>query len=162
MKRFVLFAAVLAMVSLLASLSLAQTRASATQQVTLGVNPIYRLVVAGNPTLTITDGTAGGGLTSVTEGTSTYSVTMNQTVQHLTVQLSAVLPSGVDLLINVPSNRGDTQGTVSIRDANAHAVVTDLSRGADNGQPITYTLTATTAADPLAPTAYTVTWTLAD
>ena len=162
MKRFFLFTAVLATASLAASLSFAQTHASTTQQVTLGVNPIYRLLVVGNPTLTITDGTAGGGLTSATEGTSTYSVTMNQQVGRLTVQLSAVLPDDVDLLISVPSTRGESAGPVSIRDANPHDVVTDLNRGADNGQPITYTLTATPAADPFAPTAYTVTWTLAD
>lgn len=163
MKRFFLFSAVLAMVVLVTSLSFTQTiRASAPQTVTLSVNAIYRLSISGNPSLAITDATAGSGLTSATEGTSTYSVTMNKDVAKLTAKLSAALGDGVDLIVNVGSNRGTPQTNVSLRDANAHDVVTALGRGADNGQPINYTLTATTEAEPFGPTAFTVTWTLQD
>ena len=139
MKRFFVFGAVLAMIVLVTTLSFAQTRASTTQTVTLGVNAIYRLLVTGNPSLIITGGTAGDpALASVSEATSTYSLT-----------------------INVPSNRGNSLGTVDISDAGAHDVVAPLNtRGTTNNQPITYTLSAAADAAPFAATPYTVTWTL--
>jgi hypothetical protein len=162
MKRFFVFGAVLAMIVLVTTLSFAQTRASTTQTVTLGVNAIYRLSVTGNPSLIITGGTAGDpALASVSEATSTYSLTINQPVGRLTVQLSAALGTGVNLTINVPSNRGNSLGTVDISDAGAHDVVAPLNtRGTTNNQPITYTLSAAADAAPFAATPYTVTWTL--
>jgi len=163
MKRFFVFGAVLAMIVLVTTLSFAQTRASTTQTVNLGVNSIYRLLVTGNPTLIITSGTAGDpALASVSEATSTYSLTINRLVSRLTVQLSAALGTGVNLTINVPSNRGPSAGTVDISDAGAHDVAGPLSPGATNNQPITYTLSATADALPFASTPYIVTWTLQD
>jgi hypothetical protein len=165
MKRYVLIGAVLALVIATSSISFGQTiQATASQTVTLGVNSIYRLTVTGSPNLLITSGTAGvDTLVSVTDvATSRYSMTANQPVAHLTVQLSSGLGTGVDLMLLVPSNRGTSVGTVSVRSGNPVNVVNALSRGADNNQPITYILSARADAVPFASTPYTITWTLQD
>jgi hypothetical protein len=165
MKRYVVLGAVLALVIAASSLSFGQTiQASVPQTVTLGVNSIYRLAVSGSPNLLITNGTAGvDTLVSATDATtSAYSMTANQPVAHLTVQLSAALGTGVDLRVSVPSARGTSAGTVSIASGNPVNVVNTLSRGSDNNQPITYTLSARADATPFASTPYILTWTLQD
>lgn len=163
MKRIHLILGVATAVAILAVSAEAQTRATTTQTVTLAINAVYKLAVSGSPTLTITDATAGSGnMTSVSDATSTFSITQNQGTARLSVQLSSALPTGQSLTVAVPSGLGTTAGTVPIGDGTAHTVMNTLSRGASNGQTITYTFGATTSADPASPTAYTVTWTLAD
>ncbi len=163
MKRILVFSAILAAGSLLSLSAAAQTRATATQTVTLAINAIYKLNVSGSPTLSITDATPGSGsLLSVSDATSTFSITQNQGTARLSVQLSSALPSGQTLTISVPSGLGTSAGVVPIEDGTAHNVMTGLAQGASNGQSITYTFGALSVAVPSPATAYTVTWTLAD
>jgi hypothetical protein len=165
MKQYVLLGAVLALMVAMSTLAFGQTiQASAVQTVTLGVNPVYRLAVTGSPNLLITNGAAGvDTLVSAEDGTtSRYSMTANEPVAHLTVQLSSALGTGVDLTLLVASNRGTSAGTVSIRSGNPVNVVNTLSRGSDNNQPITYILSARADASPFTSTPYTLTWTLQD
>jgi hypothetical protein len=163
MKMLHLFIAVFAIIAVLLTPAYGQTRATATQTVTLAVNAIYKLSVLGNPSLTIADASAGSGsMTTVSDAASSFSITQNRPTGRLSVQMSSALPTGLTLTVSVPSVLGTSLGIVSIGDANSHNVMTGLAQGATNGQPITYTFGALVSADPLPSTAYTVTWTLAD
>jgi hypothetical protein len=163
MKRLHLTLAVLAIGTMVTASVSAQTRATATQTVTLAINAIYKLNVQGSPTLSIIDATPGSGnMLSVSDATSTFSITQNRPTARLSVQLSSSLPTGQTLTISVPSGLGTSTGITSIGDGAAHTVMSSLTQGATNGQTITYTFGATSTADPDPATAYTVTWTLAD
>ncbi|MEK7670397.1 MAG: hypothetical protein AAB330_04060, partial [Bacteroidota bacterium] len=73
------------------------SQATATQNLTLAVNAVYKISTSGNPgALTITTGTAGtDALTSVSDNSTTYSITQNfgNTVK-VTANLDAALPAG--------------------------------------------------------------------
>ncbi|MBI4429917.1 MAG: hypothetical protein HY562_12460 [Ignavibacteriales bacterium] len=164
MKKF------LCTVSLVAlSLALAQNasaQASATQTVTLAVNTVYKISTSGNPgALTVTTGTAGtDALTSVSDNSTTYSITQNfgNTVK-MTAYLDVALAAGYTLQVNLASTQGTSAGSVDISNATSGSavdVVTAISRGADAGQSIGYTFSALASAGTLSSTNKTVTMTI--
>lgn len=139
---------------------------TATQSVNLTVSTVYKISTSGNPSaLTVTTGTAGtDALTSVSDNSTTYSITQNfgNTVK-ITANLDAALQAGYTLNINLASTKGTSAGTVDISNAtsgSALSVVTGINRGADAGQPITYTFSALASAGMLTSTTRTVTLTL--
>ena len=141
-------------------------QATATQNVTLAVNTVYKIATSGNPApLTITTGTAGvNALTSVSDNSTTYGITQNfgNTVK-ITANLDAALAAGYTLQLNMASTKGTSAGSVDISNATAGSavdVVTAIQRGADAGQAITYTFSADASAGTLASTAKVVTLTL--
>jgi hypothetical protein len=141
-------------------------QASATQNVSLAVNAVYKSAVSGNPgAMTITTGTAGtNALTSVSDATTTYSITQNfASTVKITANLDAALPAGYTLQMNLGSGIGTSAGAVDISattPASAANVVTNIALGADAAQPITYTFGANATAGVLASTAKVVTLTL--
>ena len=141
-------------------------QATATQNLNLAVNAIYKISTSGNPgALTITTGTAGtDALTSVSDASTTYSITQNfaNTVK-ITANLDAALPAGYTLQVNLASGKGTSAGTVDISNATAASalsVVTAIAKGADAGKAITYTFGASASAGTLTSTAKVVTLTL--
>jgi hypothetical protein len=141
-------------------------QATATQNVTLAVSAVYKIATSGNPSpLTINTGTAGTDLlTSVSDNATTYSITQNfgNTVK-ITANLDAVLSAGYTLKLGLASTKGTTAGTVDISNATSGSainVVTNIQKGADAAQVITYTFSATASAGSLASTSKTVTLTL--
>ncbi len=141
-------------------------QATATQNVTLAVNTVYKIAASGNPgPLTITTGTAGvDALTSVSDASTTYSLTQNfgNTVK-VTAHMDAALAAGYTLDLNLASTKGSSAGTVDISNATSGSavdLVTNIARGADAGQVITYTFSASASAGTLASTTKTVTLTL--
>lgn len=164
MKKYFAVLAALALSTMVAETSLAQ--ATATQNVTLAVNTVYKIATSGNPgALTITTGTAGvDALTSVSDNSTTYSITQNfgNTVK-VTAHMDATLASGYMLQMNLASSKGTSAGTVDISNATSGSavdVITNIQRGADAGQTITYTFSANASAGTLASTSKTVTLTL--
>lgn len=144
----------------------ARAQASATQSLNLAVNTVYKIATSGNPgALTITTGTAGtDALTSVSDNSTTYSITQNfaNTVK-VTANLDAALSVGYILQLNLASSKGTSAGSVDISNAtgaSAVDVVTAINRGADAGQAITYTFSALASAGTLSSTSKTVTLTL--
>lgn len=140
--------------------------ATATQSLTLAVNTVYKIATSGNPgALTITTGTAGtDALTSVSDNTTTYSITQNfaNTVK-ITASLDLALPAGYSLSIDLASTKGTSAGAVDISNATSGSaldVVTGINLGADAGQGIGYTFSALASAGTLASTSKTVTLTL--
>jgi hypothetical protein len=164
MKKIIGILAVAVLSSVIVESSFAQ--ATATQNVTLAVNTVYRIATSGNPSpLTITTGTAGvDALTSVSDASTSYSLTQNfgNTVK-VTAHLDAALASGYILDLNLASTKGTSAGTVDISNATSGSavdIVTNIARGADAGQIITYTFSATASAGTLASTTKVVTLTL--
>jgi len=144
----------------------ASAQTSATQNVTLTVNTVYKISTSGNPSsMIVTTGTAGtDALSSVSDNSTTYSITQNygNTVK-LTANLDAALSAGYALQLNMASSKGTSAGTVDISNATSGSavnVVTAVNRGADAGQMITYTFSALASAGMLSSTNKTVTFTL--
>ena len=164
MKKSTVIVALVALSAFAFQASFAQ--ASATQNLTLAVNTVYKIATSGNPgALTITTGTAGtDALTSVSDNSTTYSMTQNfgNTVK-ITANLDAALSSGYTLEINLASTKGTSAGTVDISNAtsgSAATVVNAINRGAESAQAITYTFSALASAGTLSSTAKVVTLTL--
>jgi hypothetical protein len=164
MKKIFALSTIAMLSAAFSSASFAQ--ATATQNVTLAVNTVYKIATSGNPgPLTITTGTAGvDALDAVTDNSTTYSITQNfgNTVK-ITAHMDAALPAGYQLSLGLASTKGTSAGTVDISNATSGSavdVVTGIQRGADAGQTITYTFSASATAGPLASTSKIVTLTL--
>jgi hypothetical protein len=139
------------------------SQATATQSLTLAVNSVAKIGVSGNPgPLTISDGVAGtDALTSVSDASTTYSITHNSTTDmRITAGLDVALPAGYTLQVSLASNKGGSAGATTIPAGSAVNVVTGIARGADAGRTITYTFSADASAGALASTSRTVTLTL--
>lgn len=139
---------------------------TASQSVSLTVNTVYKISTSGNPAaLTVTTGSAGTDeLTSVSDNSTTYSITQNfgNTVK-ITMHMDAALSSGYTLEVGLASTKGTSAGTVDISNATSASaidVVTGITMGADAGQTISYTFSALASAGTLSSTSKTVTLTL--
>ncbi len=164
MKKSLAILAIAVLSTVIVESSSAQ--ATATQNVTLAVNTVYKIATSGNPgPLTITTGTAGvDALTSVSDASTSYSLTQNfgNTVK-VTAHLDAALASGYNLGLNLASTKGTSAGTIDVSGATSGSavdVVTNIARGADAAQIITYTFSANASAGTLASTTKVVTLTL--
>lgn len=164
MKKFFAVLAVAALSTIVVESSFAQ--ATATQNVTLSVNTVYKIATSGNPgPLTITTGTAGvDALTSVSDNSTTYSITQNfgNTVK-VTAHMDAALASGYTLALGLASTKGTSAGSVDISNATSGSavnVISNIQRGADAGQAISYTFSANASAGTMSSTTKTVTLTL--
>jgi hypothetical protein len=144
----------------------AMAQATATQNVTLAVNAVYKIATSGNPgAMTITTGTAGtNALTSVSDASTNYSITQNfASTVKITANLNSALSAGYTLQLNLASTKGTSAGTVDISattPASASNVVSNIALGADANQTITYTFGANASAGTLSSTAKVVTLTL--
>ncbi len=164
MKKILTFvgAAVLS----LALVQEATAQATATQNLSLAVNAVYKISTSGNPgALTITTGTAGtNALTTVSDASTNYSITQNYaSTVKITANLDAALSAGYTLQLNLASTKGTSAGNVDISattPSSAANVVTNIAMGADANQGITYTFGANASAGTLSSTAKVVTLTL--
>jgi hypothetical protein len=123
----------------------ALAQVSANHTVTLNVNAVRLLSVSGTPTLTISAGSVGSDdLTTVTENSSTYSLTQNASgVAKVTAALNTALGTGYKLQINAANSTGGvSQGAQDISDGTAKTVLLGLPKGAYSAQAITYTFDA--------------------
>ncbi|HEX7049325.1 MAG TPA: hypothetical protein VF188_03850 [Longimicrobiales bacterium] len=130
----------------LASAGVASAQAT-TQTVTFEVQAINEIAVSGDPgSLVISSATAGGAPDPVTDASTTYDITTNETGKTITAVLDAVMPTGLTLTIElVAPSVGTSAGPVTLTDVAANAV-TGISNVAETGLGITYTLSATAAA----------------
>ena len=161
MKKVLLLAAALTMIS---TVSFAQmANATASQSLSLAVQQVYKISATSSvPALTISDGVAGtNDLTTVSDNSTVYSITHNNASKaKITAQLSSAMSAGYVLKVNLASTKGTTAGNVDISGATAQTVVSGINPGADANQGITYTFDALASAGALANTARTVTLTL--
>jgi hypothetical protein len=140
----------------LVNLASAQT-ATTTQSVNLAVNQLSKIAVSGNPAaMTITTGAAGvDNLTPVGDSSTTYSITHNNGTSSLriTASIDIAIAAGHTLTLKLASVKGTSAGFVDVSTATtAVNVVTNIAKGADAGNIITYRFNALASAGDL-PTA---------
>jgi len=161
MKKLMMVLVIGTMSLLLVNSAFAQT--NVTQNLTLSVGAVYKMITSGNPgALAISTGTAGtDALTAVSDATTTYSITQNfgNTVK-ITAKLDFALAAGYTLTINLASGKGTSLGAVDISNATAKDAVTGIAIGADATRSITYSFSALASAGTLASTSKSVTLTL--
>ena len=120
------------------------------------------LSVSKNPgVLTIQTAIAGSNPTSVTDASTTYTVSIppSGSTSRITGQLNTNMPAGVTLTINLASSGGVSVGAVALTTA-AQNLVTGIPKKHTETSGITYTLSATAAAGVIASTNRTVTLTV--
>ena len=132
-----------------------------TQTVSFSVDPVNQMSVSGNPgALTISAAVAGSALTSVTDATTTWAITTNQTGTKVTAAIDAAMPSGATLKVNLAAPTLATSAGAVTLGTVAADVVTGITKLNETGKTITYTLSATSAAGVVASSSRTVTYTV--
>lgn len=135
---------------------------TANQSVTLQVQAVTKIAVSGNPNaLIITDAIAGSDLTPATDNTTSYNITTNTDNMKIVASISAPMPSGTRLLMQLASNRGTSVGSMDVSNAVSPVdLVTGISKGADLNQAITYVFAANADVPAIASDSRTVMLTL--
>jgi len=150
-------AATLALALGAATAASAQT---ATQTVTFQVNAINVVGFAGAPTLTITTAAAGSAPTSVTDATSTWAVTTNQTGAKITAALSSNMPAGLTLSVDLGAPAGATSNGYQALSTTSADLVDAVTKLAQGSLGVTYKLDATATAGVVASSTRVVTYTI--
>jgi hypothetical protein len=145
-------------ITIMAGSASAQTTAN--QSVTIAVNPINQIAFTGSPSLTITTATAGSNPTSVSDASATWAVTTNQTGAKITASIASALPVGVTLSVALAAPTGGSSAGTQALGVTAVDVVTGITKLAEGGLGVTYTLGATAAAGVVASTSRVVTYTI--
>jgi hypothetical protein len=140
----------------------AQIGGTAAQNVRLTVQPILRLQVSGNPDpLIVTQAVAGSELTEVQDTKTRYSIVTNLDNVKIVASINQAMPLGTSLTLALGSTRGTGRGSVNISNATGPLeVVSNIHRGADKDQTITYTFGALSSAGQISSASRIVTLTL--
>jgi hypothetical protein len=154
MKRTLM--AALLVVAAAASAS-AQT---ATQTVTMQVDAINLISVAGTPSLTISAAVAGGAPTSVTSTGNTWAVTTNQSGAKITAKIATAMDPGITLSASMAAPTGGTSANYQALGTTAVDLVTGITKLNETGLALSYKLDATAAAGTLSSTTRVVTFTI--
>lgn len=164
MKRIKAITALLVLVTGMTNVAFAQNDA---HTVTVEVQAINEIAIAGDVSLTISTATAGQAPDDAT-GSTTYAVTTNDAGGAMKITAStSVDPStlgtgsgGVVLAVvaDAPAG-GDSAGSVSLNTTAAN-LVTGIDAVSQSGLTLGYTLSATAATGQLTSTAITVTYTI--
>lgn len=133
---------------------------TATQSVTIAVNAINQIAFTGSPSLTITTATAGSNPTSATDASATWAVTTNQTGAKITGSIASAMPAGVTLSVSLAAPAGGSSAGSQALGTTAVDLVTGITKLAQSGLGVTYTLGATAAAGVVASTSRVVTYTI--
>jgi hypothetical protein len=137
----------------------AQASSTATQTVTFAVGAINQIAFVGAPSLTITTAVAGSAPTSVTDATSSWAVTSNQTGAKISATTPA-MPAGLTLSANLAAPAGATSAGYQALGAVSVDLVTGITKLAQGSLAATYKLDATPAAGVVASTTRLVTYTI--
>ena len=146
-----------ALLALSATVAQAQT---ATQTVTFAVNAINQIAFTGAPSLTITTAVAGAAPTSVTDATSSWAVTTNQTGAKITASIPTAMPTGLTLSASLAAPAGATSAGFAALGTTAVDVVTVITKLAQGSLGVSYKLDATAAAGVVASASRVVTYTI--
>ena len=148
---------------LLAALAVAAPAAqaqTATQTVTFQVNAINQIAFVGAPSLTITTATAGSAPTSVTDATSSWAVTTNQTGAKITASIASNMPTGLTLSSSLVAPAAATSAGFLSLSTTAVDLVTGITKLAQGALGVSYQLDATAAAGVVASATRLVTYTI--
>ncbi|MBA3646335.1 MAG: hypothetical protein H0W63_09175 [Gemmatimonadaceae bacterium] len=139
----------LTVILMLAVGTTAASAQTATQTVTFAVTAVNTISFTGAPSLSVTPAAVGSSDASVSDATSTWAVTTNQSLAKVSAQINLAMPANVTLKANLQaptvglSNGAVTLGITSVD------LVTGITKQAQSGLTATYVLTATAAADPV-------------
>lgn len=138
---------------------------TAAQTFNVQVSAINEISVSASPgTMNVTAASAGVDPTPVTDATTTYSITTNETNKKITGQITAggAMPAGTWLSVTLQAPPGATSaGEVDLLAASAVDLVTGITKCLGPTKTITYELGATAAAGTLTSTSKTITFTIA-
>ena len=151
--------AVAALALVLFAIPAAQAQ-TATQTVTFAVNAINQIAFTGAPSLTITTAVAGSAPTSVTDATSSWAVTTNQTGAKITASIASNMPAGLTLSASLGAPTGGTSAGFQSLSTVAVDVVTVITKLAQGSLGVSYKLDATAAAGVVASATKVVTYTI--
>ena len=151
---------ILSTVALLAGFAGVASAQSANQTVTFQVDAINQIAFAGAPSLVINTATAGSAPTNATANVS-WAVTTNQSNAKITASIGSNMPAGLTLTVNLtaPSAAGTSAGAQSLSTTSVD-LVTGITKLAESGLGVAYTLSATPAAGVVSSTTRTVTYTI--
>jgi hypothetical protein len=134
-----------------------------TQTVSFQVAGIDAISTNGdNVSLVINSAVAGSDLTSVTDSSTTYSITTNGVSKKITGSLSDDMPANTSLMVNLAAPNGaNSLGSVALT-KNPKDLVNGISKIAADRKTITYTFNASVAAGVINATTRKVTLTIVD
>lgn len=135
---------------------------TASQTVTFQVTPINELSVSGNPgALVVSTATAGQAPDIVSDASTTYAITTNESDRKITGAINTAMPSGVTLRValQAPAGSGTSQGPTALT-TTAQDLVTGISTLNEASRAITYSLQASSAAGVVPSASKTVTLTI--
>ncbi len=151
-----------ALVAGLASASVAFASNTATQTVTFEVQAINELSTSGNPgALVVSTASAGSEPDVATDSSTTYAITTNGTSKKITASISAAMPTGVTLKVELGAPAGASASQVTLGTTAVDAV-TGITQVAESGKSISYELSALVTAGVVASDSTTVTYTVVD
>ena len=133
---------------------------TATQTVTFAVNAINQIAFTGAPSLTITTAVAGSAPTSVTDASSAWAVTTNQTGAKISAAIASNMPAGLTLSANLAAPTGGTSASFQSLSTVSVDLVTGITKLAQGSLTATYKLDATAAAGVVASATRLVTYTI--
>jgi len=159
MKKILLILAVFGLILGFSGLAMASN--IATQTVTYEVQAINEISVSGNPAaLIVNAAVAGSAPTAVSNSSTTYAITTNQTTRKITGAINTAMPSGLTLTVTLAAPTGGSSAGAVTLTAVAADLVTGISTLNESGSIITYNLSATSAAGVVTSDTRTVTLTL--
>jgi hypothetical protein len=131
------------------------------QTVTFAVSAINEISVSGNPgALTVSTATAGDAPDAVSDASSTYAITTNESDRKITAVIDSDMPAGVTLTASLAAPTGASPSGVKSLSTVAEDVVTAISTLNESEKAITYGLSATSAAGVVESDTRTVTLTV--
>lgn len=145
--------------ALILGASIPATAQTATQTLTFQVDAINQIAFTGSPSLVVSTALAGNEPSSATAAV-TWAVTTNQSNAKITASINAALPANVILAADLAAPSGATSAGAQALGLTAVDLVTGITRVAQGGLGLTYTLSATAAAGVVASTTRTVTYTI--
>ena len=151
--------AVAALALVLFAIPAAQAQ-TASQTVTFAVNAINQIAFVGAPSLTITTAVAGSAPTSVTDASSTWAVTCNQTGAKISAAIASNMPAGLTLSANLAAPAGATSALYQSLSTVSVDLVTGITKLAQGSLTATYKLDATAAAGVVSSATRLVTYTI--
>ena len=134
------------------------TAQTATSTANYEVTAINEVGVSGSPAAMVID--AASELDGVTDASTTWSVTTNQTGAKVTGEIDAAMPTDLTLNVQLAAPAGATSlGAVALS-TTAADLVTGITKLEATGLGVTYTLSALPTAGVVAADARTVTFTI--
>jgi len=140
---------------------MAMAAGAQTQTVNFEVKPINQFSITSTAvTLTITTATAGSDPTPVSDASSVWAVTTNQTNAKISASIPTDMPAGVTLAVQLAAPAGATSTSKNLASGAAQDLVTGLTKVKGNALMVTYTLSATAAAGVIPADSRVVTYTM--